>query len=156
MSVVILNKKKNIVSDIQNNANSSKAIIFYKFHGVEEEEIIKLKEDLKKIGAFWKVYKNNLVKKAFPEKDLSCLSQANVAIFCKEDQYKPLRVLAKFNKEFSDKKRFTSGIYKNDIVSSEDLEKWSKLPSKEILLSNLCYYLNFNVTRLVNVLIQKK
>jgi hypothetical protein len=32
------------------------------------------------------------------------------------------------------------------------LEKWANLPSKEILISTLCYYLEFHTRRLINVL----
>jgi len=149
------NKKQVIIYDIQSNFQQAKAVIFYNFHQVANEEIFHLKKDLKKTGSRWKVYKNNLVKKALPSYSLP-LQQANAFIFCQEDGYKPLAVLARFNQKYSKIKRFRGGIYSQNLVSSVMLEKWASLPSKEILISNLCYYLNWPVNRLINILIKIK
>ena len=144
-------QKQAIVQNIQDNFQQAKAVIFYNFHQVENRELFKLKEELKKVGSHWKVYKNKLVEKALPTHSLK-LQQANVFIFCQEDEYKPLSILNKFNKEYSSINRFQGGIYEQKLVANTLLEKWANLPSKEILINTLCYYLNFHTRRLVNVL----
>src|SRR3954466_15477842 len=101
----LISKKQTIVQDIQSNFQTAKAVIFYNFHQVENREIFQLKKELKKVGGHWKIYKNNLVVKALPNYSLQ-LKQANAFIFCRDDQYKPLGILAKFNKENPDIKRF--------------------------------------------------
>jgi ribosomal protein L10 len=63
-----------------------------------------------------------LVIKALPNYSLQ-LKQANAFIFCNEDEYKPLGVLAKFNKEYPDIKRFHGGIYEQKLIDSSLLEK---------------------------------
>jgi ribosomal protein L10 len=118
---------------------------------VETRELFRLKKELKKVGSKWKVYKNNLVMKALPNYSLE-LQQANAFIFCWEDEYKPLNILNQFNKEYSNIKRFQGGIYEQKLVVNTLLEKWAGLPSREILISTLCYYLNFHTRRLANVL----
>jgi ribosomal protein L10 len=81
------------------------------------------------------------------------IEKANAIVFCRGDEYKPLKVLAKFNKKNNFiKKRFKYGFYENGLINANELEKLSKLPSKEVLINNLCYYLNFQVIRLTNVL----
>lgn len=144
-------KKELIVQDIQNNFQTAKAVIFYNFHHAEERDILQLKKELRKIGGQWKVYKNNLVKKALTDYPLQ-LQQANAFVFCQEDEYKPLSLLAKFNQNHTNLQRFQGGIYEQKLIDSLLIEKWSKLPSKEILMSTLCYYLNWQVRRLVNIL----
>jgi hypothetical protein len=62
------------------------------------------------------------VEKALPNYLLK-LKQANAFIFCQEDEYKPLSILAQFNKENSSIKRFQGGIYEQKIVSDALLEK---------------------------------
>jgi large subunit ribosomal protein L10 len=145
------NQKKIIVQEIQDNFNA-KAVIFYNFHhGVENRDIFQLKRELKKVGSHWKVYKNNLVKKALPSYPLE-LKQANAFVFCQEDEYKPLSILAQFNKEHANIKRFQGGLYEQKLIDSFLLEKWANLPSQEVLLSTLCYYLSWQTRRLINVL----
>ena len=60
--------------------------------------------------------------KALPNYSLE-LKQANAFIFCQEDEYKPLNVLNKFNKEHSSIKRFQGGIYEQALVANTVLEK---------------------------------
>ena len=80
------------------------------------------------------------------------LKQPNAFIFCQEDEYTPLSILARFNKKHSSIKRFHGGIYEQRLVENILIEKWANLPSKEVLISTLCYYLNFHTRRLVNIL----
>jgi len=91
------------------------------------------------------------VEKALANYSLQ-LKQANAFIFCQEDEYKPLNILARFNKKHSGIKRFQGGIYEQQLVENVTIEKWANLPSKEVLLNTLCYYLNFPTRRLVNIL----
>ena len=144
-------KKELIVRDIQTNFQQARAVIFYNFHQAENRKIFKLKKELKKVGGQWKVYKNSLVEKALPDYSLE-LKQANAFIFCQEDEYKPLSILNQFNKEHSNLKRFQGGIYEQKLIANTLLEKWANLPSKEVLMNTLCYYLNFQTRRLVNIL----
>jgi len=145
-------KKQAVVQDIKNNFHNSKAVIFYNFHQVENREISQLRKRLKKeMGSELKVYKNSLVEKALTDYSLQ-LKQANAFIFCQEDEYKPLSILAQFSKQNSEIKRFQGGIYEQKLISSEIIEKWANLPSKEVLISTLCYYLNYQTQRLINVL----
>ena len=144
-------QKQAIVQVIQSDFQHAKAVIFYNFHHVENREFFRLKKELKKVGGYCKVYKNSLVEKALPTYSLE-LKQANAFIFCQEDEYKPLSILAHFNKEYSNIKRFHGGIYEQQVIADTLLEKWANLPSKEVLINTLCYYLNFQTRRLVNIL----
>jgi large subunit ribosomal protein L10 len=144
-------QKQVAIQNIKNDFQQAKAVIFYNFHQAENRELFKLKKELKKVGGHWKVYKNKLVEKALPTHSLK-LQQANAFIFCQEDEYKPLSILNKFNKEYSGIKRFQGGIYEQKLVANTLLEKWANLPSKEILINTLCYYLNFQTRRLIDVL----
>jgi ribosomal protein L10 len=89
--------------------------------------------------------------KAIPDYSLN-LQNANAFIFCQEDEYKPLNILQKFNKRHDSIKRFHGGRDEQKLVNSELLEKWANLPSKEILINTLFYYLNFHTRRLINIL----
>ena len=149
--MTIISKKQFWVQDIQNNFHDSKAVIFYNFHQLENRKISQLKKELIKVGGQWKVYKNSLVEKVLTNYSLE-LKHANAFVFCNDDKYKPLSILAHFNKQNSEIKRFQGGIYEQKLVSNILIEKWANLPSKEVLISTLCYYLNYQTQRLINVL----
>ena len=91
------------------------------------------------------------MKRALSDYSLE-LKQANAIIFCQGDEYKTLNILNQFNQEHSNIKRFQGGIYEKNLVANSLLEKWAVLPSKEVLINTLCYYLNFQTRRLVNIL----
>lgn len=99
-----------------------------------------------------------MVEKALKEKIPSLkINNSNALIFCHQDEYQPLKTLAQFDKEnktnFS---RFHGGIYEGKLIPAEILEKWAELPSRQVLLQNLCYYLTFHLRRLVSLLEQIK
>lgn len=144
-------KKKEIVEEITNNVQQVKAVIFYNFHGVDSESVFFLKKELKKVGAQWKVYRNNLTEKALANDSLE-LKQANALIFCQQDEYQPLKILNKFDRDYHAKNKINGGFYEKKIVSADILEKWAQLPIKEQLLQTFCYLLQTNLRRLVKLL----
>ena len=146
-----ISKKEIVVQDIKKNFQQSHAVIFYNFHWMKNEDIYQLKKELKTVGGKWKVYKNSLAKKAFSDYSLS-LQQANAFVFCQADEYKPLNILGKFNKNSPHIARFRGGIYNQNSVNGSVLEKWANLPSRETLISSFCYYLNWHTHRLINIL----
>ena len=51
MRAAIIQKQK-VVQEIQTNLHSSKAIIFYNFHHIDNEKLFALKRELKKVGGY--------------------------------------------------------------------------------------------------------
>lgn len=153
---IILNQKKEIVKQIRTKVKNSKAIIFYDFHFIADEQLFLLKKELKKIGADWKIYKNRLVQKAFDEewkesKNLG-LKQANALIFCQKDEYEPLKILNKFDQNNYEQNKINGGVYDNKLIPGDTLKEWAKLPSKQESLQMFCYFLTYNLHRLTSLL----
>ena len=157
MRPVIIQKDKT-VQEIQTKIQDSKAVIFYNFHSIDNENLFVLKKDLKKTGCFWRVYKNTLIKRALTNKKDLEFQQASALIFCQKDEYQPLKILNKFDQEHFEKSKIKGGWYEENFVSGQTLNKWAKLPSKPELLQTLCHYLQWNLRKLVYLLgeIQKK
>jgi len=157
MRTVIIQKEKT-VQDIQAKIRDSKAVIFYNFHNIDNEILFILKKDLKKANCFWRVYKNTLIRRALTNKKDLQFQQANALIFCQKDEYKPLKILNKFDQEYFEKNKIKGGWYEKNYVPGQTLSQWAKLPSKSELLQTLCYYLQWNLRKLTYLLgeIQKK
>lgn len=51
MRTAVIQKEK-IVQEIQTDLQNSKAIIFYNFHHIDNEQLFALKKELKKFGGF--------------------------------------------------------------------------------------------------------
>jgi len=152
---VVLNQKQEIVQQIKNNFEESKAVIFYNYHWINNAKLFPLRQGLKKVGARLEVYKNTLIKKALIELE-GDLKGANAVIFCRQDEYQPLKILSKFDRENFEQNKINGGIYQRQFVPAATLEEWAKLPSKEELLQSLCYYLTYHLRCLINLIEQLK
>ena len=76
------------------------------------------------------------------------------AVFSYEDEVAPAKIIANFrkDKEKADKIFFLGGILENKLLSKEEMESLSQLPSKPELYAKLVGSLNAPVSGFVNVL----
>ncbi|CAI2198259.1 3422_t:CDS:2, partial [Funneliformis geosporum] len=119
-------QKQVVVKSIQSDFQQSKAVIFYNFHQVENQDLFKLRKELKK------------------------LRQANAFIFCQDDEYQPLSILNQFNKEHSSIKRFQGGIYEQKKKLNQPPQEINKLnmsteSEKSISESEIKFSKEFNI-----------
>ncbi|WNE41524.1 MAG: 50S ribosomal protein L10 [Mycoplasmataceae bacterium] len=148
-------KKQETVKLIKKNFEDSSAVIFYNFSQAENEEIFSLKKKLKEVNGEWIVCKNTLFKKAFENKELN-IKENNAFIFCKGDEYKPLKVLKNFEFKKDLDNRIQGGIYQNNLIDQSTLVKWSSLKSRENLLNDFCNLLVFDIVKLTMLLDEMK
>lgn len=131
----IISQKAELVREIQTNWANSKAVIFYDFHHIDNEELFQLRKKLRKVGSLWKVYKNNLIKRALTEpKEDWKVQQANALIFCQSEEYEPLRILNQFDQANREKSSIKEGWYQQKRISGSTLTNWAQLPSRDELL----------------------
>lgn len=144
-------KKQETIELIRKNLQESSAVIFFNFSRAENQEIFSLKRKLREVNGDWIVCKNTLFKKAIEDNSLE-VKQNNAFIFCKGDQYKPLKILNNFDFREEFKGRIQGGIYENKFVNKETLVKWSNLKSRESLLNDFCNLLVFDIVKLTMLL----
>ncbi|KLL02224.1 MAG: 50S ribosomal protein L10 [Mycoplasmataceae bacterium RC_NB112A] len=152
----LLSHKETLIQDIQNHLTPSTAWVAWDFNYLDNEKIFNLKKGLREEKAVFKVYKNTLISRALPEHAAS-FQQPTALIFCPEPAFPAvLRLLNQFQSSRSTIKRFKVGQEGKAVFNSVQLEKWASLPSKEVLISNLCFSLHWPLRRLVNILGQIK
>jgi large subunit ribosomal protein L10 len=144
-------KKQEQIQFIKKNIQESLAIVFYNFSHAENEEIFLLKKKLRETNAQWFVFKNTLFKKALQNDNLN-IKENNAFIFCKSDEYKPLKVLKDFNFKKDFKNRIHGGIYQGNLVDGSTVSQWSNLKSKENALNDFCNILIFEIVKLTFLL----
>lgn len=144
-------KKQERIELMKKNFEESSAVIFYNFSHAENEEIFSLKKKLKEVKSEWIVCKNTLFKRALGDDSLS-IKENNAFIFCKGDEYKPLKVLKNFDFRNDLENRIQGGIYKGSLVDQATLTKWASLKSRENLLNDFCNLLVFDIVKLTMLL----
>lgn len=158
-SAKILEGKKNQVSELSEQIKASKLVILADYRGINVENITKVREDLRKNNSDYKVAKNTLLKFAAKENNLDdllpYLEGPTAVVFSKDDYVSPAKIIfeAGKGKEYMEIK---AGVMDGKVVTKEDIIKLAKLPSREVLLTQLATVLLANIRNLAVVLDQTK
>lgn len=134
----ILEAKKSIVSEIQDNVKNSESVILFTYQGLSVSDMSELRRELRNIDSEIKVYKNTLVKRALNELDLNLdefLEGPNAILFGK-DLLEPIKVLSKFAKDH-DKAEIRVGIISGAKADLDTIKEYAAIPSREGLLTML-------------------
>jgi len=139
-------QKKKIIHDTVKLLRESKNLVFVDFSGIDTTSINKLKQELKKAAATYKVTKKTLLKLALKELgvDFDPLQfRAQVGgVFVPDDLSSVASTIYKFSKELAKaKKNFQIlGNYdfeRRAFMGVEEFTTIAKLPSREALLTQM-------------------
>ncbi len=137
--------KSEKIDVIKAKAEKAQVAILTEYKGYSVEEITNLRRALQKDGGDYMVTKNTLAKIAFKGTDFEVLTEAltgPIAIaFGFEDQVSPAKAVAKFIKE-SKKGAILGGALDGKLLSAQEAEALSKLPSKEELIAKILGSIN--------------
>ena len=125
------------------------------FKGLNVEEITTLRDKLREANVSMKVVKNTLAKRALAEAGVSEIEEFFVGptgvVWSSEDSVVPVKVLLEFLKDH-DKGSVKAGMVDGMLVKDADLERLSKLPSKQELYAQVASTLNSPITKLARTL----
>lgn len=155
----VLAKKQSEVEVYKEKFEKSKLIILTDYRGINVGDITKIRADLRKTDCEYKVAKNTILQFAAKEANLEGLTellQGPTAItFSYEDYVEPAKVLYDYAKK-SDFYKIKGGVMDGKIISIEEIERLAKLPSREMLLTQLATVLLANIRNLAVVLDQTR
>lgn len=133
----VLDAKKAIVDEIATKFNESASAVVVEYRGLTVAEVTELRRLLRAEEVDFKVYKNSMAVRAAEVAKLEGLNESlkgpNAIAFGK-DAVAPARVLAKFAKKH-DALVIKSGVVEGEVVDVETINKLSKLPNKEGMIS---------------------
>lgn len=151
-------EKTFFVSNLTEELKSAKTAILVDYSGLSVKMQQELKKRLSSIGAKMLVVKNTLFKLAgekakLPKEvlDETALTGQTAIIFSEDDPIAPLSVLGKFALEF-DTPQLKVGIVEGLFRDKEDLTRLSKLPKKELLVSQAVSAIAAPTYALINTL----
>lgn len=154
-----IDKKRDLVSEICDNFKTREFFILTDFSGLSVAQITELRKILRerKAGTF-KVYKNTLVRKAFPEpygeqyEKLGKFLEGPTAIAFSDDD--PIS-LAKTITEFAQKNekiKIKCAFYAGKFIDKNSAENLAQLGSKGQLISILIAQVKAPLYKLINML----
>ncbi len=145
---------KNIekVKELSNSFKKAKAIYFTEYHGLNVEQITKLRSMFFKENIDYKVAKNTLVKIALEGseiRDLEDLLSGSTAVAVAYDEpVSPAKVIKEFNKDF-DLPRVKGILFEGQYFGGEHYKKFADLPSKEESIAMFAIMLNSPMCKLL-------
>ena len=147
-------EKEAAIQELKSNIENSSIAIMSQYQGITVAEVTELRTKLRAENVTFKVFKNNLAKRALDELDLSevieFMSGPTVWAFC-EDAVTPARIL----KEFANEVNVVSmrgGILDGRPVDAATLDRLADLPSREQLLAQVVGTIALPLRNLVGVL----
>ena len=143
------------VQNLTQKLKDAKTLVLADYQGLSVEQINDLREKTKQAGGELEVVKNRLLKIAAKQAkipvDDQALSGPTAIVWAWEDVLEPLKVMAKFNKEFGLPK-VKSGIFEGEMISAEKVEQLAKIPGRNELEGKLVGVLSSPTYGLVNAL----
>lgn len=140
------------IAVLQEKVKRAKTLTVIDYSGTNANDQVALRRSIKVAGGELLVTKNTLLDIAVGKGKLSdALEGMNAFVFAYEDEVAPIKALFAFQKE-TEKLTIKKGVMADVVLSAEDLERLSKLPSKSQLVATLISRVQGPAYGLVNVL----
>lgn len=140
------------VKTLQEKFAQAKSAVVVDYSGTSVNDQVELRSALTKAGGEMFVTKNTLIDIAAGKGKLKdSLQGMNAVIFSYQDAVAALKELFKFHED-KEKLTIKQGVMDDKVLSMEELEALSKLPSKQELMATLVMRLKSPLYGLVNVL----
>ncbi|MEA1969600.1 MAG: 50S ribosomal protein L10 [Thermodesulfobacteriota bacterium] len=150
-----LSTKKELVEKLRSRLVESEISILVDYKGLDVEAMTQLRSELRKEGVELEVVKNTLLSIAAEGTDCALIKDSflgpNAIVTSGDDPVAPARVLAGFAKE-NKKLEIKIGSMNGKVLAADEIMELAKMPSKEVLLSQLLSVMNGVPTGMVRVL----
>jgi large subunit ribosomal protein L10 len=137
----VLEAKKAKVEQLTELFKSSVSGVIVDYKGITVEQDTKLRRELREAGVKYSVEKNSMLRFALKNAGIEGLDyvlEGTTAIaVSNDDQTAPARILGKYAKDSDGKFSLKAGYIEGDIYDEAGVTALSKIPSKEVLLSQL-------------------
>lgn len=150
----ILEKKKQVVSDLKEKISNRGSIVVADYRGLTVEQDTELRTAMREEGIEYKVIKNNYIKHAIEgteNEELGKFLFGPSALAMSKDEIAPSKILSKFAKKFK-ALEIKGGIVNGKLVELDEINKLAELPSREELIAKMLGSFNAPISGFVNVL----
>jgi large subunit ribosomal protein L10 len=149
---MLKSEKEKTVEDLKEKLALTRSLILTDFRGLNVEDLSRLRRDLKKGGAEYRITKNTLIRKAAQESGheaiVDYLKGPTGLIFSYQDPISPAKVLHEFLQK-TEKPKIKTIWLEGKLFGENQLKKLATLPSREIVLTQIVGSLNAPLTNFV-------
>ena len=149
--------EKNIekVKELSSSFQKAKALYFTEYHGLNVEQITKLRSMFFKENIDYKVAKNTLMKIALSKSKISdldgLLSGSTAVAIAYDEPVSPAKVIKEFKKDF-ELPNVKGILFEGEYFEGEQYKKFADLLSKEELVSKFAIMLNSPMGKLLSTI----
>ncbi len=132
--------KKVVVSEIEAYAKEAKSIVLVDYRGLTVAQVSQLRNEVRKAGGVYKVYKNRLMKIAFDKLGIEFpatdFEGTTAVLFHSNDEVAPAKIALDGSKKYQVLK-LKSGYVAGKYYNTEEITKLASIPSREVLVAQL-------------------
>jgi len=149
--------EKNIekVKELSSLFQKAKAIYFTEYHGLNVEQITKLRSMFFKENIDYKVAKNTLIKIVLSKSEISdldnLLSGSTAVAIAYDEPVSPAKVIKEFKKDH-ELPRVKGILFEGEYFEGEQYKKFADLPNKEELVAKFAIMLNSPMCKLLSTI----
>ena len=148
-------EKEKTVSKLKEKMSLTKSLFLTDFRGLNVEEMTKLRRELKKEGAEYKITKNTMIRMAAKQSEfegiLDYLKEPTGLVFSYEDPISPAKVLYQVQKRI-EKPKIKVIWMEGRLLDENYLKRLAVLPPREVILAQIFSGLNSPVANFVGTL----
>jgi large subunit ribosomal protein L10 len=148
-------EKEQTVDVLKDKLTSAKSIFLTDFRGLNVEEMTRLRRELKRGRAEYKITKNTLIRMAAQKSGFEVILDYLIGptglVFSYEDPVSPAKVLHEIQKRV-EKPKIKAIWMEGKLLEEDFLKKLATLPPKEVILTQILFGLNSPLTGLVGTL----
>lgn len=153
---LVKEKKQKIVEDLRDRINRADILLFVNYHGLNVAFVQNLRDDLREKGIEYKVAKKTLLQKALHDNSMdvdSSLLEGEVGIvFGYSDPLEVAKEVCKFQQAHKDTFKVLGAVFEKQIFDKQMVESLARIPSRDVLLTQLTYLIASPLRGMVGVL----
>lgn len=153
----MLNKalKQDLVKEINDRFKANPTVMVIEYKGLSVKEMQRLRRQLRRAKAEFRVVKNSLLRIASKETGIERINDLfegpTAVAICDDDPASVAKVFVDSMKAYP-AVRLKGGIVDGKVIGSEEVTRLSRLPSKEVLLSQFVGMLTNPIANFIGVL----
>ena len=149
-----LNEKKAVVSDVAAQVAKSQTLVVAEYRGITVADMTKLRKQARANDVYLAVLKNTLARRAVagtPFEVVADHMSGPLIYSFSSDAVAAAKIVQDFAKT-NDKLVIKAGSYNGKLLSKESVIELASIPSKEVLLAQLCGLLMSPMSRIARAL----
>ena len=149
-----LQEKQAVVAEVSAQVAQAQTIVLAEYRGIEVSDITRLRADARKSGVYFHVLKNTLARRAVQGTPFEGLAEKMIGPLVysiSADAVAAAKVVYDFAKT-NDKLVVKAGAYNGRMLDVTGVNALATVPSKEVLLAQLCGLLQSPISGLARVL----